>query len=179
MTNVFAYGYRRGFWFRSFDENDTTTNSGGANGGSYGSLTNFGLDKVHEGLLIQSTGITNRQGVSISNGRIIPFAPGKDKQEGSTPRSGIKFDSQSTGSLSVSNVSFFGQHERSLWMGPFCTARVTMVGGQSTEFTEQMVLNESSEAIVRLMGVRSFHPEGPRVQGRGSDQVEDANGILG
>lgn len=129
-----------------------------------------------KGQLIGNRGIAGRHGLSISNGRIIPFIG----QVGA--RTGIKFvdtvASQGPG-VSVSNVNFFAPHERSIWIGPNSGAKISVMGGQSTEYTNEMVLCESANAHVRLMGVRSFNGVGPRIFNPGGGNVSDLASITG
>jgi hypothetical protein len=166
INNFFGYGYLRGMWFTGNVTEHTMP-------GNYGSISNFGFDSVTLGILIETRGVSGRQGLSLSNGRIIPFAG----EVGA--RAGIKFvdsvddDPRSNPAVSLTNVGFFGQHERSIWVGPRSGARVTMVGGQCTEYTNEAVLVESPAAAVRLVGVRIFNGTGPRLHNPGGgDAVE-------
>lgn len=163
INNLFAYGYLRGIWFQAYGPDPNFP-------GSYGSLNVFGFDSVQEGILIETRGISGRQGFSLSNGRIVPFAG----QVGS--RAGIKFTdtgaSQGPG-VSTSNVSYFGSHQRSIWIGPNSGARICVLGGQSTEYTNEMVLCQSPNAHVRLIGVRSFNGTGPRINNLGGGDASD------
>jgi hypothetical protein len=163
INNFFAYGYLRGIWFEAYAPDPALP-------GNYGSLNVFGFDAVQEGILIETRGISGRQGFSVSNGRIIPF-------RGTVgARAGIKFiDSvPSLGpGVSMSNVSFFGPHERSIWIGPNSGARICMLGGQSTEYRNEMVLCQSPNASVRLIGVRSFNGNGPRINNPGGGDTSD------
>ncbi|GAA5531049.1 glycosyl hydrolase family 28-related protein [Herpetosiphon gulosus] len=163
VQNFFGYGYLRGIWFR---ENLSSTGFPG----SYGSINNFGFDSVQEGIIVETRGVSNRQGVSLSNGRIIPFAGTVGA------RTGIKLSDTGTPqgpALSMSNVSFFGAHERSIWIQANSGVRMTILGGQSTEYTNEMVLCESATGVVRLVGVRSFNGIGPRINNLGGGNVSD------
>jgi hypothetical protein len=119
INNLFAYGYLRGIWFDAYTPDSNFP-------GNYGSLNVFGFDAVQEGILIGTRGISGRQGFSLSNGRIIPF------QGRVGARAGIKFydtvPSQGP-AISVSNVSFFGPHERSIWIEPNSGAKISMLAG--------------------------------------------------
>jgi len=162
ITDLFAYGYLRGIWFEAYADANFP--------GNYGSLTNFGFDAVQEGILVQTGGISGRQGFSISNGRIVPF----QGQVGA--RTGIKCSDTvpSIGpGISVSNVGFFGPHERSIWIEPDSGARITILGGQATEYQQEMVLCQSRNAAVRLVGMRSFNGVGPRINNPGGGDVLD------
>lgn len=169
VHNFFGYGYARGIWF--------TGNTTEGLPGNYGSVSNFGFDSVTEGILIETRGVSGRQGLTLSNGRIIPFAGPVGA------RAGIKFvdslaaDSSSYPAVSLSNVSFFSPHERSIWIGPASGARLTMLGGQCTEFTNEGVLVESPAAAVRLIGVRMFNGAGPRLRNTGNGDVADIAGM--
>lgn len=163
INNFFAYGYLRGIWFDAYALDPNFP-------GNYGSLNVFGFDAVQEGILISPRGISGRQGFSLSNGRIIPFRG----EVGA--RTGIKFsdaDPMQGPGVSMSNVSFFGPHERSIWIEPNSGARISVLGGQSTEYTEEMVLCQSSHASVRLIGVRSFNGSGPRINNPGGGDTSD------
>jgi hypothetical protein len=170
VNNFFGYGYVCGIWF-------TGHATQGELPGSYGSISNFGFDSVTVGILVGTKGVSGRQGVSLSNGRIIPFAG----EVGA--RAGIKFvddvgaDPGSNPAVSLTNVSFFGDHERSVWIGPRSGARLTMLGGQSTEYRNEAVLVESPNAAVRLIGVRTFNGSGPRIQNPGNADVDDLGGM--
>jgi hypothetical protein len=171
VHNFFGYGYLRGVWF--------TGNVGDpALPGSYGSINNFGFDAVMEGILIESKGISGRQGLSLSNGRIIPFAGPVGA------RSGIKFvddlptsDPNLSPAVSLSNVNFFSPHERSIWIGPQSRARVAMLGGQCNEYTHEAVLVESQSAAVRLVSVRTFNGSGPRINNPNGADVADLGAL--
>jgi len=167
IYNLFAYGYLRGLWFTAYEPDPGFP-------GNYGSINNFGFDAVQEGILVETRGVSGRQGLSLSNGRIIPFKG----QVGA--RAGIKFvdtvPSQGP-AISASNVSFFGPHERSLWIGPSSGARMAWLGGQATEYRKEMVLCESPNAVVRLVGVRSFNGEGPRINNPGGSDILDQGEI--
>lgn len=171
VHNFFGYGYLRGIWFTGITDDPRLP-------GSYGSISNFGFDAVMEGILIENRGISGRQGLSLSNGRIIPFAG----PVGS--RTGIKFvDDLPTGdpnlspAVSLSNVNFFSPHERSIWIGPNSRARLTMVGGQCNEYTHEAVLVESQSAAVRLVGVRTFNGSGPRINNPNGADVADLGAL--
>lgn len=173
VHNFFGYGYLRGVWLGS-DESDPGLF------GSYGSISNFGFDSVQEGILVGNKGISGRQGVSLNNGRIIPI--------GGTvgARTGIKFgdvlaspDPNLSPAVSMSNVSFFGTHQRSIWIEPDSGARVTVLGGQAGEYLNEMVLCQSPDAVVRLVGVRSFNGVGPRINNPGNGDVSDTAAIIG
>ena len=95
-------------------------------------------------------------------------------------RAGIKFADDAPGqgpAISASNISFFGPHERSLWIGPNSGARMAWLGGQSTEYRKEMVLCESLYAVVRLVSVRSFNSVGPRVNNPGKGDILDQGEI--
>ncbi len=161
--NLFAYGYLRGIWCSPYADDQNFP-------GNYGSLNNFGFDAVQEGILVEDRGISNRQGFTFSNGRIIPFRG----EVGA--RTGLKLVDTVPGqgpAVSMSNVTFFGPHERSIWIEPNSAARIAIFGGQSTEYTHEMVLCQSSNASVRLVGVRSFNGNGPRVNNPGGGDVVD------
>jgi hypothetical protein len=170
IQNFFGYGYLRGIWFTG-----NVTQEGMP--GNYGSVSNFGFDSVREGILIETKGVSGRQGLSLNNGRIIPFAG----EVGA--RAGIKLVDTAIGdtaldpAISLTNVSFFGPHERSIWIGPSSGARVTMLGGQCTEYLNEAVLVESPAAAVRLMGVRMFNGIGPRIHNTGGADVADLGGM--
>lgn len=169
INNFFAYGYLRGIWFDAYTPDPNFP-------GNYGSLNVFGFDAVQEGILVGTRGISGRQGFCFSNGRIIPF----QGQVGA--RTGIKFidtlPADGPG-VSVSNVSFFGPHERSIWIESNSGARVSLVGGQSTEYTNELALCQSPHASLRLIGVRSFNGSGPRINNPGSGDVSDFAAIIG
>jgi len=163
VTNWFAFGYLRGFWFDAL-----ATDPGYP--GSYGSITSFGIDAVQEGIYIGDRGIANRHGLSLANGRIIPFTgtPGA--------RTGIKCADTNPlngPAISATNINFFGEHERSVWIEPNSRARLTLQGGQATEYQNEMVLCQSRAARVRLFGVRSFRGNGRRVNNPGGADVDD------
>ncbi len=163
INNLFAYGYLRGIWFDAYSPNPNYP-------GSNGSLNVFGFDAVQEGIVVDPRGISGREGVFLSNGQIIPFRG----QVGA--RVGIKFSDTAPNqgpSISVNNVSFFGPHERSIWIEPNSGAKITMLGGQSTEYTNEMVLCQSQNASVRLIGVRSFNGTGPRINNPGGGDTGD------
>ena len=166
IQNFFGYGYACGICF-------TGNIADPGLPGNYGSINNFGFDSVTVGILIETRGISGRQGLSLNNGRIIPFAGDVGA------RAGIKFvdntavDAQSRPAISLSNVNFFGTHERSIWIGPASGAHVAMLGGQCTEFTNEAVLVESPAAAVRLVGVRTFNGNGPRINNPGGADVAD------
>jgi hypothetical protein len=167
INSFFAYGYLRGIWFEAYTPDPNFP-------GNYGSLNVFGFDGVQEGILIETRGISGRQGFSVSNGRIIPF----QGQVGA--RTGIKFIDTvySLGpGISINNVGFFGPHERSIWIGPNSGARICLLGGQSTEYTKEMVLCQSPYASVRLIGVRSFNGNGPRINNTGGGDTNDIGPI--
>jgi hypothetical protein len=161
--NLFAFGYLRGMWFSPYAGDVFFP-------GNYGSVNNFGFDSVQEGILVDDRGISNRQGLSLSNGRIIPFAG----QVGA--RAGLKLADtvpDQGPAISMSNISFFGPHERSIWIEPTSGARIAVFGGQATEYTHEMFLCQSAAAAVRLVGVRSFNGSGPRVNNPGGGDVVD------
>lgn len=168
VNNFFGYGYLRGIWFRE-------NLSDSAFPGNYGSINNFGFDAVQEGMLVQTRGVSGRQGMSLSNGRIIPFKG----QVGA--RVGIKFSDTLPSlapSMSISNVSFFGSHERSLWISPNSGARITLLGGQATEYTNEMILCQSASAVVRLVAVRSFNGVGARINNPAGGNISDTTPIV-
>lgn len=168
INNLFAYGYLRGIWFDELVDVPEFT-------GSYGSINNFGFDAVEEGILIGDRGISNRHGLSLSNGRLIPFTGAVGA------RTGIKCIDTIPDfgpAISMSNVGFFGEHERSLWIEARSSARITVLGGQATEYTNEMVLCQSPNASMRLVGVRSFRGSGPRVNNPGLGEIEDVASII-
>jgi len=163
INNLFAYGYLRGLWFLAYDKSPSFP-------GNYGSINNFGFDAVQEGILVETRGVSWRQVLSLNNGRIIPFRG----QEGA--RAGIKFTDATPSlgpSVSASNVSFFGPHERSIWFGENSWARMTWMGGQATEYRNEMLLCQSPYAAARLVGIRSFGGAGPRVNNPGGGDIVD------
>lgn len=163
INNLFAFGYLRGIWFDEYvDEPEFT--------GSYGSINNFGFDAIQEGILIGERGVSNRHGLSLNNGRIIPFVG----QAGA--RTGIKcIDTvpDQGPAISMSNVGFFGEHARSIWIEAESSARITVLGGQSTEYMNEMILCQSPNASIRLIGVRSFRGNGPRINNPGLGDTDD------
>jgi hypothetical protein len=168
INNFFAYGYLRGIWFLAYEPDPGFP-------GNYGSLNVFGFDAVQEGILIETRGISNHQGFSISNGRIIPF------QGEVGARTGIKFadtNSSSGPGVSISNVNFFGTHERSIWIEANSGAKITMTGGQSAHYTNEMVLCLSSAASMRLVGVRSYNGVGPRINNPAGADIIDLVPII-
>jgi hypothetical protein len=163
INNMFAYGYLRGIWFDAYTPDPRFP-------GNYGSLNVFGFDSVQEGILIGTRGVSGRQGFSLSNGRIIPIGG----PEGA--RAGIKFSDTDPGQgpgVSLSNVNFFGKHQRSIWIEPKSGAKITMLGGQSTEFITELVLCQSPNANVRLIGVRSFNGAPSRINNPGGSDIAD------
>ncbi len=148
FDSFFAYGYQRGFWFSGqlagFPESF----------GSYGTIHTFGLDSVNEGLRVEHRGIAGRQGVSLRDGRIVPFA-------GPAPRAGIRFvdtaltPPKENPSITLGGVGFFGPHESSIDIQEGSGARVVMHGGQAVEYQSGLVRVASADARVRLFGVRS------------------------
>ena len=127
---------------------------------------------MEEGILVGDRGVSNRHGLSLSNGRIIPFTGA----EGA--RTGIKCVDTAPNqgpAISMSNVGFFGEHERSFWIGAESSAKITVLGGQATEYTNEMVLCQSPDASVRLVSVRSFRGNGPRVNNPGQGDIEDVS----
>ncbi len=170
VNNFFGYGYVCGIWFTGHATLEELP-------GSYGSISNFGFDSVTVGILISTKGVSGRQGVTLSNGRIIPFAGEVGARTGIKFVDDISADPTSTPAVSLTNVSFFGDHERSVWIGPRSGARLTMIGGQSTEYRYESVLVESPTAAVRLIGVRTFNGNGPRVHNPGKADVADLGGM--
>ncbi len=170
IHNFFGYGYACGICFTGQITEDGVP-------GNYGSVSNFGFDSVTVGILIETNGVSGTQGVSVSNGRIIPFAG----EVGA--RAGIKLADTATGdpaldpAISLTNVGFFSPHERSVWIGPSSGARLTMLGGQCTGYLNEAVLVESPAAAVRLVGVRTFNGNGPRIQNTGGADVADLGGM--
>ena len=163
INNFFSYGYFRGIWFDTYlvDPNFP---------GSSGNLNVFGFDGAWEGIVISTRGIYNRAGLTISNGLIVPI----NGPVGG--RSGIKFSdtlpNEGPG-VSINNVNFFGAHDHSIWIEPGSYAKVSVVGGQSTEFVNDLVLCQSPNASVRLIGVRSFNGGGPRINNPGGGDASD------
>lgn len=172
VQSFFGYGYLRGVWFTG----DVAAFPG--HSGSYGSIVNFGFDSVQEGFFIAHRGIAGRQGLSLCNGRIVPFAGVVGA------RCGLKFEDtafpnpKENPSVSLSNVNFFAPHERSIWIRPSSGARVALLGGQSTEYQNELVLVESPSAKVRLHAVRSVDGGGPRVNNPGGGDVSDTAPIV-
>lgn len=167
INNLFAYGYMRGIWFAALDANPSFE-------GSSGSLNVFGFDSCQEGILIETRGIYGRAGCSISNGQIIPLRGPVGA------RTGIKFsdtDPLLKPSVIASNVSFFGDYERMIWIEPNSSAKISVLGGQSTDYTNEMVLCQSPNANVRLIGVRSFNGIGPRINNPGGGDITDLASI--
>ncbi len=170
VHNFFGYGYARGVWF--------TGNVGDpALPGNYGSISNFGFDSMGEGILIETRGVSGRQGLTLSNGRIIPFAAAVGARVGIKFVDDLRQDNRSYPALSLTNVSFFSPHERSIWIGPHSGARLTMVGGQCTEYVNEGVLVQSPAAAVRLIGVRMFNGGGPRLRNTANADVADVAGM--
>lgn len=170
VHNFFGYGYLRGICF-------TGNVSEPGLPGNYGSISNFGFDCVTEGILVATKGVSGRQGVSVSNGRIIPFAGPAGARVGIKFIDDVSVESGSNPAFSLSNVSFFAPHERSIWIGPNSGARVAMMGGQCTEYTNEAVLVQSGAAAVRLVGVRMFNGNGPRINNTGGADVDDIAGM--
>jgi hypothetical protein len=163
INSFFSYGYYCGMWFDTYLADTNYP-------GSSGSLNLFGFDGAWLGMTFSDRGISTWAGVTISNGLIAPV----NGPVGA--RAGIKFSDtqQYMGpGVSINNVSIFGPHDHSIWIEANSYARVSVVGGQMTQYVNDMVLCMGANAIVRLIGVRSMGGNGPRIYNPGGSDISD------
>jgi hypothetical protein len=167
ISNFFCFGYLRGIWFGGAPPFIQKTSVDAV-------MTNIQMDHVFEGILITGSIVDTRQGLSVTNMKLIPVL--------NQPAGGVGVRLEDNGgnySVQLVNCDFFGQwHQRSIRIGPNSNACLQWINGHSTEYKFDMVLVQNPAAQAHLVGVRSFGGQGPRINNPSNAWVSDVVPII-